>query len=241
MTARRVRIGTAGWSIPRPVADRFPADGSGLERYASVFDMVEINTTFYRPHRASTFERWAASTPDDFRFAVKAPKTVTHERRLVGTDGLMAAFLDQVAPLGRKLGPVLVQLPPSLVFDREAAECFLAASRRLHAGALVLEPRHASWFTPEADALLRDFGAARVAADPAKHAGAERPGGDPALQYYRLHGSPRMYWSSYDDGRLEPLADQLGVAGADAWIVFDNTTSGAAAEDALKLKDLVQA
>jgi hypothetical protein len=93
------RIGTAGWSIALAHADAFPAEGAGLERYAARFDCSEINSTFHRPHRASTYERWAASVPEGFRFSAKLPKTITHERRLVDAEPLLAAFLAEVQPL----------------------------------------------------------------------------------------------------------------------------------------------
>jgi uncharacterized protein YecE (DUF72 family) len=239
VTASDLRIATAGWSIPAKVADRFPADGSGLQRYSARFTGVEINSTFYRSHRRSTFERWAETTPDGFRFSVKAPKTITHERRLVACESLLDAFLEEVGALGGKLGPVLVQLPPSLKFDAAVAEAFLAALRERWEGSVALEPRHASWFEADAEALLVRRRIARVAADPAKAPGAAEPGGWPGLLYWRLHGSPRMYWSAYESDVLETLAARLIVRPSHAWCVFDNTTSGAAAEDALKLQDLV--
>lgn len=236
----RVCVGTAGWSIPRAVADAFPDDGTGLQRYAAVFDAVEINTTFYRPHRPQTFERWAASTPARFRFAVKVPKTITHEARLQGVGPLLDAFLDQIAPLGDKLGPLLVQLPPSVPHDARTLATFLRGLRRRHAGPVALEPRHASWFTPEVDRRLAEAGVARVAADPARVPEAARPGGDPTLAYWRWHGSPRMYWSEYGDERVAPLAAATRRSPGDCWAVFDNTTSGAAAADALRLQRMLQ-
>jgi len=111
------KIGTAGWAVPRAVAERFPAQGAGLERYAARFDAVEINSTFYRSHRSSTYARWVAATPSQFRFAVKLPRTITHDARLVDAIPLVAAFWIEAQQLGDKLGPLLVQLPPSLAFD----------------------------------------------------------------------------------------------------------------------------
>lgn len=229
-----IRIGTAGWSAPRDL-DVFPTEGTGLERYAAVFNGVEINSSFYRPHQRKTYERWAASTPVDFRFAVKVPRTVTHERRLVDYAEPVARFLDECAGLGEKLGSLLIQLPPSLKFDAGLVERFLTGWRRATTVASVLEPRHASWFTPEADALLDAFQVARVAADPAVVPDAAEPGGWPGLTYRRLHGSPAMYKTSYDDGRLEPLAARIAEEKARVWIIFDNTQFGAATTDALKL------
>jgi len=236
----RPRVGTAGWAIPRPVADRFPQVGSGLQRYAARFDAAEINSTFYRPHRASTFQRWRETTPDGFRFAAKVPKAVTHESRLVDCQARLAAFVAEVAALGEALGPLLVQLPPSFAFDRAVAEPFFAELRDVFDGQVACEPRHPTWFEPPVDALLRAFRVARVAADPARVAEAAHPGGWTGLGYWRLHGSPRMYYSAYGPAALEALAAEVSRGEADeAWVIFDNTTSGAAAADALALQALL--
>ncbi|MDQ2925539.1 MAG: DUF72 domain-containing protein, partial [Acidobacteriota bacterium] len=118
---------------------------------------VEINSTFYRPHLAKTFERWAASTPNDFRFAVKLSKAITHQAKLCRCGAELAAFFDNIRPLGEKLGPVLVQLPPKLGFDEGAAREFFETLRELYQGAVVIEPRHASWFTPSVSRLIQEF------------------------------------------------------------------------------------
>ena len=229
-----IRIGTAGWSFSRTLPD-FPAEGTSLERYAAVFNAVEINSSFYRPHQRKTYERWAATTPETFRFAVKAPRTITHERHLVDVAEPLARFVDECGGLGGKLGPLLIQLPPSLKFDADVAEGFLAGWRQATSATSVLEPRHATWFTPPAEAMLNAFQIARVVADPAVVPNAAEPGGWPGLIYRRLHGSPVMYATAYDDGRLEPLARQVADNTAETWVVFDNTQFGAATTDALKL------
>src|SRR5215213_2270201 len=159
-----VRIGTAGWSIPKEHAALFPAAGSYLERYGAILNAVEINSSFYRPHRTATYERWATSVPDNFRFAVKVPKAITHERRLKDASDLLDRFVSEVSGLGPKLGPLLVQLPPSLSFKAGIADQFLSQLRSRVEGGIVCEPRHASWFTPEVDALLDELRIARVAA-----------------------------------------------------------------------------
>jgi len=237
------RIGCAGWSLPRALWPEFPAEGSHLERYAQRFDAVEIDTSFYRPHRRETYERWAASTPDGFRFAVKLPKIVTHEQRLASSMPAVDEFLAQVAGLGDRLGCLVVQLPPSLAFDAGVVRRFLADLRRRHEGAVALEPRHRSWFAPEAEALLSGFHVGRVLADPVLFDEAEAPGGWPGLVYLRLHGSPRRYWSAYDDALLERLASRLRLAreeGATCWCIFDNTAGGEAVGNAMTLARRLQ-
>jgi uncharacterized protein YecE (DUF72 family) len=238
-----IRIGCAGWSLPREVQARFGPGDSHLARYASRFPVAEINSTFHRPHKPFVFERWAQAVPPEFRFSAKLPKTITHERRLAGCEGLLDEFLAQVTPLGDKLACLLVQLPPSLAFDAAAAAGFLALLRGRFDRALALEPRHASWFEPAPDALLRDLRIARVLADPVRHAPGAVPGGWPQRVYLRLHGSPRMYYSAYPPELLQALAGRMRRAeaeGAEVWCIFDNTAAGAAAGDALTLLRLLE-
>jgi uncharacterized protein YecE (DUF72 family) len=238
MTEDEVRIGTAGWSIPGVHAALFPGGGSHLERYARVLSAVEIDSTFYRSHRTATYARWSASVPDGFRFSVKVPREITHRRRLLDTEPALSAFLQDVHSLGAKLGPILVQLPPSLAFEERSARAFFDTLRGRHDGEVACEPRHAGWFAPEAEALLTELRIARVAADPARVAAARRPAGWPGLVYYRLHGSPRTYYSAYPQAAIHALgASLLSMARrARVWCIFDNTAAGAAAADAVALR-----
>lgn len=232
----KVRIGTAGWALPAPVRDAFPPAASNLARYAGRFDAVEINSCFHRPHRRATYERWAASVPEDFRFAVKLPKAITHGLKLQGCEAEVARFAEATSGLGEKRGPVLVQLPPSLAFDAALAGAFFTRIDATLGGPVVCEPRHSSWFDAEAGALLAAHRVARVAADPAPVPAAAVPGGWRGLAYFRLHGSPSMYRSGYEPqaraewaARIRPLAE----TGTPVWAIFDNTTSGRATPDAL--------
>jgi uncharacterized protein YecE (DUF72 family) len=237
---RIFRIGTAGWVIPAGVRDRFPVEGTALERYAQRLPVTEINSTFSRSHKRQTYERWATAVPDEFQFAVKVPKSVTHHQRLVDVDILLDRFLEEVAALGTKLGPLLIQLPPSLVFDVSIVRKFLECIRRRASRPLVCEPRHSSWFLGEAHQLLSDYEVARVAADPARVPEAALPGGSNSIVYYRLHGSPRMYYSEYGAAYARELASRLTAPVApETWCIFDNTTSGAATLDALALQEQV--
>ena len=231
-------IGTAGWSIAAREADRFPAEGWSLERYAAVFGAVEINSSFHRPHRASTWTRWAQSVPEGFRFSVKMPKTISHEHRLLDCEEAVARFFGEAAALGSKLSVLLLQLPPRLAFDAAVAEAFFAHALPRAPARLACEPRHPSWFEPGADALLAGLGVVRVAADPAVVPAAALRGGDRSLAYWRLHGSPAMYRSAYGAVRLARYAALIRTkldAGRDVWCMFDNTASSAATGDALDL------
>jgi len=242
MTTDPFRIGCAGWTIPKAHAASFPPSGSHLERYAQVFNAVEINSSFHRPHRRDTCERWASSVPEGFVFAVKAPKTITHELRLVGAEAELDEFLGQAGGLGKKLGPLLVQLPPKLGFDADTVRAFLAALRARHDGDVVCEPRHPDWFAERADDLLAQFRIARVAADPAVVPAAAEPGGWQELAYIRLHGSPRVYWSDYAPDQIDRFAEKLVRAAKDArsaWCIFDNTAAGAATGNALAMRERV--
>jgi uncharacterized protein YecE (DUF72 family) len=234
----RVLVGCAGWTLPAAVLPVLPAEGSHLERYAARFPAVEINSSFHRPHRPSTYARWGESVPAGFRFCAKLPRTITHERRLVDADDALAAFLAEAGALGGKLACLLVQLPPSLAFDPAVAERFFTLLRSATPVPAVCEPRHATWFTPEVDALLDAWRVARVAADPARVPAAAEPGGWRGTAYHRLHGSPRTYYSSYDGAYLDALAVRIrrdAAAGREVWCIFDNTAAGAAAGNALDL------
>lgn len=234
---RPIYIGTAGWSIPREHAARFPAAGSHLERYARVLPAAENDSTFYRVHERTTYAHWAASVPRDFRITVKMPRTISHFARLKATRRLLERFLPEVRGLGRKLGPLLLQLPPSLRYDRRTAGVFFTLLRRRYTGPVVFEPRHPSWFTADVDALLVKMRVARVAADPPPVSAALAPGGWPRLVYYRLHGSPEMYYSAYSAEYLADLAERIADASrrATVWCIFDNTAAGAALGNALEL------
>jgi uncharacterized protein YecE (DUF72 family) len=233
-----IRVGTAGWGIPAAHRERFGSTGGALERYAKTFNCVEINSTFYRSHRAATYERWAASVPDDFAFTVKVPKAITHVKKLLDCERELRAFLEETAALGGKREVLLVQLPPKLVYDTDSARSFFAELRRMYDGAVVLEPRHATWFSEAVDEWLVEIGVSRAAADPAPVAAAAAPAGSRALTYYRLHGSPHMYYSAYEGSALGEIARAL-LQAQQAWCIFDNTAAGSATINAMDVRDLV--
>ncbi|MET0656380.1 MAG: DUF72 domain-containing protein [Pseudoxanthomonas sp.] len=222
----------------------FGAGDSALERYATRFDIAEINSSFYRPHQPKTYERWAGSVPAGFRFSVKLPKSISHELRLQRCAAPLDRFLEEIEGLGQKLGGLLVQLPPSLAFDARTGATFFAMLRRRSDTAVACEPRHASWFGVAADALFERHAVNRVGADPAVCAEASEPGTHGTWRYWRWHGSPRVYYSEYADDALRELARvAIAVARprATPWIIFDNTAHGHSTANAARLRELVSA
>ena len=237
---KAVRLGTAGWTIPASCRGTVQSEGSHLERYASVLNAVEINSSFHRPHRQATYEKWASATPCEFRFAVKAPKSVTHVPGLALAE--MGRFIEETSGLGEKLAIFLIQFAPGRSFDEPEAEALFEAFRKQTATALVCEPRHASWFTPAVDRWLAERLISRVAADPSRFKSAGDPGGWEGLHYYRLHGAPKTYYSAYEESYLQALSDRLAVTTIEspAWCIFDNTASGAALKNAIFLQTLLR-
>ena len=235
------RVGTAGWSIARASAPRFDSAGSHLERYARLLPVAEINSSFYRAHARTTYERWAAATPSSFRFSVKVPRVITHEHGLRNATSAFGRFLDETNGLGERRGPLLLQLPPSLSLDASAARRFFAMVRDGYAGPVACEPRHETWFRSTASKLLLEYRISRVAADPARAPNGAEPGGWLGLRYFRWHGQPRVYWSSYDAVVLSSLVARLQAHAreAETWCIFDNTASGAALVNAWQVMSAV--
>lgn len=229
MNATACRIGCAGWNLPKDLRD---PSLSHLERYAQLFNCVEINSSFYRHHLPKTYARWSDAAPEGFRFSVKVPKAITHT---VDTGkATLDRFLNEISGLRDKLGPLLVQFPPKAVFKRADANDLFLNFRERFSGEIVCEPRHASWFEPEAFKLLKAYSISLVGADPRPVSSA------PAVleyesRYYRLHGSPRIYYSEYTEEFLHQFKEREALNRADTWVIFDNTALGHAYQNALAL------
>jgi uncharacterized protein YecE (DUF72 family) len=236
----RVRVGTSGWTYDSWQDTFFPAGLARrrrLEYLGSRMDTAEVNGTFYSLQRASSFRTWAEATPEDFRFAVKGSRYITHMKKLRDVEEPLGRFFASgLLALGAKLGPVLWQLPPNLRWDAERVEGFLrllprttgeaAALAAGHADRVpdpwtvadedrplryALEVRHPSSRSPEVVALLRAHDVALVVSDGA----GEFPRFDDVtadLVYVRLHGQAELYRGAYDAGALETWA-----ARARAW------------------------
>ena len=245
-----IYIGCAGWSISKQYASYFLGKGSlsQLERYASKFNCVEINSSFYRPHQPKTYARWSASVPEGFRFSSKIPREITHALHLKGCKAELEKYFSEVGELGAKLGPLVVQLPPSLLFSALVVSDFFSLFRSLHNGPIICEARHLSWFSPSVFQLLESLQIGLAAADPAIRKKSEivlahelpKPKGDLSCVYYRLHGFPDMYRSRYKDDYLQRMAERLEVevANSTGWCVFDNTMHAFATLNAIELQTM---
>jgi uncharacterized protein YecE (DUF72 family) len=238
----RIRVGLAGWSNPPAKRLERAPEQTHLSYYAAHFSCVEINSSFYRPHQSATYQRWRDETATSFRFSVKMPRNVTHESHLKRSATEVERFYENIAALQPKLAVVLVQLPPSLEFNRRTVRTFFDSVPRLRGAKVVCEPRHPTWFTSGAESALRDANVSRVAADPAICPGAEAPGGVRRFAYFRWHGSPRLYYSKYPKVQLATFAATVRKTKAtETWCIFDNTARHAAWENALQFVDALTA
>ncbi len=237
-----IRVGTAAWTIAKASQSEFPDEGSHLTRYSQVLNGVEINSSFYKDHLPKSYSRWADETPEGFEFAVKLNRRFTHDQRLKIDERDFTEWFETVAHLGTKLGPLLVQMPPSLQLQAPTARRFFSLLRENFDGAIACEPRHPSWIQQEALRLFEDYRITKVEADPDPIP--VEPEDLPAtgLRYLRLHGSPEIYKSQYSNDFIESLAIDLVSTHSvhehldSAWVIFDNTTFGYATEDALNLQ-----
>jgi uncharacterized protein YecE (DUF72 family) len=240
LTGRQIRVGIAGWNNPPDQRNKRGPHESHLAYYCSHFSCVEINSSFYKTHRAATYERWREETPAQFRFSVKMPRSVTHEARLRRAAREVSRFYEDIALLRPKLRAVLVQLPPTLEFNVKTTRTFFQGAPSIRGTIITCEPRHASWFSTAADGVLRELNVTRVAADPARCAGAGEVGGARGFAYFRWHGTPCLYYSKYSDAQLHAFAAEIrGSKAKEIWCIFDNTARYAAWEDALQFRRLI--
>ena len=266
-----VRIGISGWTYPRWRGTFYPRglpQRQELRYAAERLNSVEINGSFYSLQRRSSFEAWAASVPEDFVFAVKGGRFITHMKKLSGIETPLANFLASgVLALDQKLGPILWQLPPSLGFNADRMDAFLAQLPRSAGSAAeiathhdqripddraltkavhpryrlrhAIEPRHESFRTPEFYRLLRRYKMALVISD--------NPGKWPIfteittdLMYLRLHGHDQLYVSGYSDQELDDWAAKIRSwteRGCDVYVYFDNDAKVHAPFDAMSLME----
>ena len=235
------RVGCSGWQYKHWRGDFYPADlpqRQWFERYASVFDTVEINNTFYRLPEESTFANWAERAPGGFLFAVKASRFLTHMKKLKDPEEPIDRFFSRARALRRHLGPVLYQLPPGWKLDHERLEHFLQVLPK-HVRH-VLEFREPSWYSDDVYALLQRHRVGLCLHDmPGSATGRLRVG---PFVYVRFHGASGKYGGSYSEDRLTVWADWLlgqMKGGADVYAYFNNDVGGHAPRDALTLRRLL--
>jgi uncharacterized protein YecE (DUF72 family) len=236
-----LRVGTSGWQYKHWKGRFYPKDlptARWLEFYARHFDTVELNNPFYRQPEKKTFEKWRRSVPDDFVYAVKLNRFITHIKRLNVDRQSIERSYGTMAGLGPKLAVVLVQLPPRMKFDADRVARFfemVARRRRRHA----LEPRDASWFSDEALSFLRDRKVALVIGETPHWPTHLAVTAD--FVYLRFHGPGRRYASSYDDDSLREWAERIRAwraEGRDVFAYFNNDELGYAPKNALRLREL---
>lgn len=236
-----VRIGTSGWSYKHWREVLYPADvpqRRWLEYYAGQFDTVELNATFYRLPSEKTFEGWRERTPENFRFAVKAPRAITHRKLLADCRDDLNRFLGRVDLLGDRAGPILVQLPPSWECDLPVLREFLGMLPG--EGRFAFEFRTRTWLCDDVYEALGEHNAAVVRVSAPRYPDAEADTGD--LKYLRMHGEEKLYTSKYSDESLAAWADTVAGwvdDGKAVFAYFNNDVEGHAVADARALRGLV--
>ena len=237
----QIRVGTSGWHYASWRAPFYPASlkpKDFLSFYVKHFSSTEINNSFYRLPREAMLECWRDTTPEDFVFAWKASRFITHMKKLKDVEDSVSLVFGRMSALGEKFGPVLFQLPPMLKADRERLARFLAllpAGRRV-----TFEFRHPSWYEPPILDLLRDHDVALCLSD---HVAAPAPWAVTAsFVYIRGHGSDGRYAGNYSDDTLSAWAGDLrrwAQEGRDGFCYFDNDIKSAAPTDGRRLKAML--
>ena len=240
-TRGRARVGCSGWQYKHWRGDFYPANlpqARWFEYYASVFDTVEINNTFYRLPERATFAAWAQRAPRDFEFAVKASRFLTHMKKLKDPEEPIDRLFSRMRGLGTHLGPVLYQLPPGWRLDRERFAHFVQAlpTDARHA----VEFREPSWYEAEVLALMRRRRLALCLHDmPGSATGQDATG---PFVYVRFHGASSRYGGSYPDDRLHRWAHWLNQRrdeGCDVYAYFNNDVGGHAPRNAVTLRQML--
>lgn len=236
-----IRIGCSGWQYRHWRGLFYPEklpQRCWFDHYASVFDTVELNTSFYHLPKPETFDKWRGQAPAGFRYAVKASRFITHMKKLKDCAEPLDTILTRARRLGEALGPILYQLPPRWAFDGERLLAFLALLPRdlVH----VFEFREPSWMAEEVLDLLDAHGIAYCAHDMIGMKAPRRATGPAA--YVRFHGGTGKYRGRYKEEMLLDWSDWLAGqarAGRDVWAYFNNDIGGAAIDDALTLRAMV--
>lgn len=242
--AGRVYVGTSGYNYSHWRGSFYPEGMPArgwLSHYASVFPTVELNVTFYRLPRVTTFAGWDAHTPAGFLFAIKGSRVITHLKRLAEVEEETKRFFEHAAPLGDKLAVVLWQFPPSFRLDLARLDGFCRLLRDVAGGVRhAFEFRHASWFVPEVYRFLGELNHALCVADAPRWPSCLEATAD--FVYVRFHGSHQLYSSCYTTAELEVWAQRISRwrdEGRDVFAYFNNDAGGFAVRNALELSGLL--
>lgn len=238
-----IHIGTSGWSYEHWKEVFYPRRIRSDERlhfYSQHFNTVEINNTFYHLPTEAVIERWNSAVPNNFLFSIKASQYITHRKRLKDPIESTAKFIERITPLGRKLGPILFQLPPNFKQDISRLENFLSSlDQKL---SYTFEFRHPTWFNDEVYELLKKYHVALCITD---LGGQLTPMEITAkFTYIRLHGPTNSYSGSYGTKKLHEWKNtikQFHKNKIKCYCYFDNDEKGYAIKDAIELKSLFQA
>jgi uncharacterized protein YecE (DUF72 family) len=243
----RLLVGTSGWTYASWSGTFYPRSLPSrqyLEFYAKEFSTTEVNYSFYHLPRSSTYEKWVSQVPDDFVFALKASRFITHVKRLVDVEEAWATFVQHALALSSHLGPILLQFPPSVRCNRTTLADFLRFAQRTaptsHPLRLAFEFRHDSWFGKEIYALLRQYDAALCIADSPRYPRHDRVTAD--FVYLRFHGRTELFASRYSEKELAEEAKEIKRYlrdGLDVYVYFNNDALGHAVENARALPYLV--
>lgn len=243
----RLLIGTSGWTYSSWRGTFYPEDLPSrdyLEFYSREFESTEVNYSFYHLPRLSTYEKWAAQVPDEFIFALKASRFITHVKRLVDVKEPWSTFVQNSLALGSHLGPVLLQFPASFRCDRPKLAAFIKNAQqpapKSRPVRLVFEFRHESWFSEETYTLLRKHNAALCIADSPRYPRRDVSTAD--FVYLRFHGRTDLFASKYTDTELAEEARQIRRYlrdGRDVYVYFNNEAFGHAIANARTLNHLV--
>ena len=236
-----IHIGTSGWHYRHWKGPFYPEDLSEkdcLAYYAEHFPTVEINNSFYQLPKEKTLLRWRNNVPSGFVFAVKASRYITHMKKLKDPEEPVSNFLRRIGKLGDKLGPILFQLPPNWNLNRQRLRAFLEVLPTDFKYAF--EFRDPSWFHHEVYDALGEHEASFCIYDFDRRVSPKKITAE--FVYIRLHGTSGPYEGRYESKVLEEWAGDCSVwarEGKEIYCYFDNDEAGYAAQDALKLKQIV--
>lgn len=239
MFQEQIHVGTSGWQYKHWIGVFYPpglTSRDWLRFYVNHFSTLELNVTFYREVKPSTYEKWQNSVPATFHFSAKMSRFITHIKRLRVEPQAIKRFIDGVTILSDRLGVILIQLPPSLKYDRNLmVDFFDLLDPHLKYS---VEARNETFVDDEFFALLADRNMAWCVSESAgRYPYAEAVTAD--FVYLRLHGREKLYASSYTDLELREIAGKLSDWGKETFVYFDNDFEGFAVKNALSLKHML--